>query len=221
MDLFNMNRKIAFLIAFVFSAATGRISGQEDWKLKSDKDGVAIYLRSLPDSKFKAIKVECEVNATLSQMVAVLLDIKTAPEWVYSTKSCILLKQVSPSELYYYSEVSIPWPASNRDFIAHLITVQDPQTKVVTVYGPTAPDLVPVKEGIVRVRKSEGKWVLTPAGRHTVKILYTLHVDPGGNIPAWLVNMFATKGPYESFRGLKLQLQKPAYANVRLSFIKD
>jgi len=216
-----MNRKIVFLIAFILSAAAGSVSGQEDWKLKSDKEGVAIYLRSLPDSKFKAIKVECEVNATLSQLVAVLLDVNTAPEWVYSTKSCVLLKQVSPSELYYYSEVSIPWPASNRDFIAHLITVQDPQTKVVTVYGPTAPDLVPVKKDIVRVRRSEGKWVLTPTGHHTVKIVYTLHVDPGGNIPAWLVNMFATKGPHESFTALKVQLKKPAYANARLSFIKD
>lgn len=216
-----MNRKITFLTVFVLCVAFGRGVGQEDWKLKSDKDGVAIYMRSLPDSKFKAIKVECEVNATLSQLVAVLLDVNTAPEWVYSTKSCILLKQVSPSELYYYSEVSIPWPASNRDFIAHLITVQDPQTKVVTVYGPTAPDLVPVKKDIVRVRRSEGKWVLTPTVRHTVKIVYTLHVDPGGNIPAWLVNMFATKGPSESFKALKLQLQKPAYANVRLSFIKE
>src|SRR5882757_5622976 len=157
-----MNRKIVFLVGFVLSATIGRVSGQEDWKLKSDKEGVAIYLRSLPDSKFKAIKVECEVNATLSQLVTVLLDVNTAPEWVYNTKSCVLLKRVSPSELYYYSEVTIPWPASNRDFIAHLITVQDAQTKVVTVYGPTAPDLVPVKKDIVRVRQSEGKWVLTP-----------------------------------------------------------
>jgi len=161
------------------------------------------------------------VNSSLSQLVAVLLDVKTAPEWVYSTKSCVLLKQVSPSELYYYSEVTIPWPASNRDFIAHLITVQESQTKVVTVYGPTAPDLVPVKKDIVRVRRSEGKWVLTPTAHHTVKIVYTLHVDPGGNIPAWLVNMFATKGPHESFKSLKVQLKKPAYANVRLSFIKE
>ena len=73
-----MNRKIVFLTVVVLFAATG-VWGQEDWKLKSDKEGVAIYLRSLPDSKFKAIKVECEVNATLSQLVAVLLDVNTAP----------------------------------------------------------------------------------------------------------------------------------------------
>src|SRR5258707_6333996 len=130
--------KNIILLAVILSGLFGQapVSGQENWKLKSNKEGIAIYLRSLPDSKFKAVKVECEVAASLSQLVAVILDVKTWVEWVYRTKSCILLKQVSPSELYYYSEVSIPWPASNRDFIAHLITVQDPQTKVVTVYGP-------------------------------------------------------------------------------------
>jgi len=218
-----MNSKRIFLFAVILSGLFGQasVSGQENWKLKSNKEGIAIYLRSLPDSKFKAVKVECEVVASLSQLVAVILDVKTGTEWVYSTKSSILLKQVSPSELYYYSEVSIPWPASNRDFIAHLIAVQDPHTKVVTVYGPTVGDYVPVKKDIVRITQSEGKWILIPVGPHKVKIEYTLRVDPGGNIPAWLVNMFAAKGPYESFSKLRTHVQKPAYANIHLPFIVD
>jgi len=115
-----MNRKIVFLVGFALSAAIGKVSGQENWKLKSDQDGVAIYLRSLPDSKFKAIKVECEVNATLSQLVTVLLDVNTAPEWVYNTKSCVLLKRVSPSELYYYSEVTFLGCYSHRKVTSSL-----------------------------------------------------------------------------------------------------
>jgi len=194
---------------------------QDDWKLKSDKDGIAIFTRTFPDSKFKAIKVEVELDATLSQLVAVILDVNTGAEWVYSTKSSMLLKQVSPSELYYYSEVNVPWPAANRDFIAQLKAVQDSHSRVVTIYGPTFPDYLPVKKDIVRVRRSEGKWVISPVAKRKIKVEYTLRVDPGGDLPAWLVNMFATKGPYESFKKLKEQLQKPAYANVRLPFISD
>jgi hypothetical protein len=194
---------------------------QDDWKLRTDKDSIAIFTRTFPDSKFKAIKVEVELDATLSQLVAVLLDVNTGAEWVYSTKSAVLLKQVSPSELYYYSEVSIPWPAANRDFIAQLKAVQDPHSRVVTIYGPTYPDYLPAKKDIVRVRRSEGKWVISPLNKQRVKVSYTLRVDPGGDLPAWLVNMFVTKGPYESFKKLKLQLQKPAYANVHLPFITD
>jgi hypothetical protein len=46
-------------------------------------------------------------------------------------------------------------------------------------------------------------------------------VDPGGSIPAWLINMFATKGPYESVDAMRKHVLKPAYANVHLPFITD
>jgi hypothetical protein len=215
-----MTRTIFFtLILSGLFALPGR--SQDDWKLKSDKDGINIFTRTFPDSKFKAIKVEVELDATLTQLVAVILDVNTGAEWVYSTKSSVLLKQVSPSELYYYSEVNVPWPAANRDFIAELRAVQDPHNRVVTIYGPTFPDYMPAKKDIVRVRRSEGKWVISPLAKGRIKVEYTLRVDPGGDVPAWLVNMFATKGPYESFRKLKDQLLKPVYVNAKLPFITD
>ncbi|MDO6430827.1 START domain-containing protein [Flavitalea sp. BT771] len=215
-----INRLILIFVAYFFT--TGLVSfGQENWKLKSNKDDIAIYTRDVPNSRFKGIKVVCELNATLSQLVAVVMDVNTAVEWVYSTRSAVVLKQVSPSELYYYSEVNVPWPASNRDFIARLSVSQDAHTKVVTVLGPVFPDYIPEKKDIVRVRRSEGKWIISPVGKDRVRVEYTLNMDPGGNIPAWLVNMFATKGPYESFRKLKVQLKKPAFTHAHLSYIVD
>jgi len=93
--------------------------GQSDWKLRTETEGIKIYTSLMPDSKIKAIKVEGDYHATASQMVALIMDVNTAPEWVYHTKSCALVKQISPSELYYYSEINLPWPAANREFVAH------------------------------------------------------------------------------------------------------
>ena len=197
------------------------LSAQSDWKLSSEKEGIKIYTSNIPESKIKAIKVECEFSATASQLVAVLLDVKAAPEWVYHTKSCVLIKQVSASELYYYSEINLPWPAHNRDFIAHLTVSQNPYNGVITVDGPAVPEIVPVKEKTVRIYHSVGKWIITPLGYDRVKVAYTLHVDPGGTLPSWLVNMFATEGPQQIFKSLKLQLLKSAYRNVSLAFIND
>ena len=194
---------------------------QTDWKLKKEKDGIKVYISPVSDSKFKAIKVECEINASASQLVKALLDIKNCTEWVDHTKSCALIKQVSPSELYYYSEVNIPWPAQNRDFVAHLTVHQDPQTKVITIDGPAVPGFVPVKQGIVRIHSSKGLWIITPLNKSKVKVDYTLQVDPGGNIPAWLVNMLAGESPLKSFQNLRTELNKPDYKNAGLDFITD
>ncbi|HTD98176.1 MAG TPA: START domain-containing protein [Mucilaginibacter sp.] len=208
-------------IAALFLLKITCVYAQTEWKLKNEKNGIKVYSSLVSDSKFKAIKVECELNATASQLVEVLLDIKACPDWVDHTRSCTLIKQVSPSELYYYSEINIPWPAENRDFVAHLIVNQNPDTKVVTVDGPAVPGFVPVKDGIVRVHSSKGLWIITPVKKGLVKVVYTLQVDPGGNIPAWIVNLLATQGPMKSFEGLIQQLKKPAYQNAALPFIKD
>ena len=209
------------IIALFFLLKITGVNAQTNWELKNEKSGIKVYTSAVTDSKFKAIKVDCELKASLAQIVKVLLDVKNGPEWLYHTKSCALIKQVSPDELYYYSEINIPWPVQNRDFVAHLKVHQNPDTKVVTIDGPAVPGFVPLKSGIVRVRSSKSLWVITPITKDRIKVVYTLQLDPGGNLPAWLVNLFAAEGPMKSFQGLLLQLKKPGYQNAELEFIKD
>ncbi|WAC41028.1 START domain-containing protein [Pedobacter sp. SL55] len=208
---------LCLMLFFLYKASYG----QADWTLKSAKSGLNIYTKTVSSSGLKGIRVKCTLPAKLSQIVALIMDVNTGEEWVYGTKSSFLLKKVSPSELYYYSEVDIPWPISNRDFIAHLTVSQDPQTKVVTINGPTEANYLPVKPSIVRVSHSVGKWVLTPTKNNLVQIDYTLEVDPGGTIPVWLVNLFATSGPAETFKKMKEQVKKAQYVNANLSFIDN
>ena len=195
--------------------------GQSDWKLNTEKNGIKVYTSNVKDSKIKAIRVECEVDATESQLVALLMDVNSSARWIYHTKSSTLIKQVSPSELYYYSEINLPWPAANRDFVAHLVVNQNPVNKVVTIEGPAVSGMVPVKKGIVRVTDSQGLWTIIPCGYNRVKIDYTLHTDPAGNLPAWMVNMFATEGPMQVFENLKVEVKKPVYRSASLSYIDE
>ena len=209
------------LTAFILLLKLTPASAQYDWQLKTEKEGIKIYTSLVPESKIKAVKVEAEFNATASQLVALIMDVNTSTDWIYHVKSCKLIKQVSPSELYYYSEVSLPWPAANRDYVAHLTVTQNPDTKAVTIYGPAVTGFVPVKEGIVRVSDSDGKWVITPSGTDRIKVEYTIHVDPGGSLPSWMVNMFAAEGPIKIFRNIKVQLQKRAYKNTVLAVVEN
>ena len=205
---------ITLLLLFISGAMP--VLAQNSWDLRADKDGVKVYSAEFPNSKIKAIKVIGEFNATPAQLAAVVMDVNTATEWVYHLKSSTLVKKVSPNELYYYAEVSLPWPAANRDFVAHLTATQDPDTKVVVVDGPAVSGFMPEKKGIVRIGNSIGKWIITPIGPNRVKVEYSIHVDPGGSLPSWLVNMFATEAPVQIFKSLRTELQKPGYKNTAL-----
>jgi START domain len=195
--------------------------GQSPWKLHSDRDGIQVYTQDVTGSPFKALKAVCTVETSLSRLAAVLLDVKNTKDWVYATKECKLLKQTSPSELYYYSELSLPWPASNRDFIIRISIAQDPASKVVMVTAENKPDYIPGKKSIVRIRESAAYWQITPLAGGMVKVEYTMQVDPAGMLPAWLVNMFVAKGPTQTFIQLRKQVKKPFYNNIQLGFIKD
>jgi hypothetical protein len=61
----------------------------------------------------------------------------------------------------------------------------------------------------------------TPAGKNQVRAEYVLEVDPMGTIPAWLINLFATKGPTETFRKLKLHVQKEVYKKAEFAAITN
>ncbi|WCT14038.1 START domain-containing protein [Mucilaginibacter jinjuensis] len=212
-----MNKLLLTLTCIIFFAGT--TYAQENWKLKTEDEGIKVYTRAVSNSNFKAVKVNCQVSANASQFVAVIMDIKNSVTWAYHTKSATVLKQVSPSELYYYSEVQVPWPVHNRDFICHIMVKQNPQTKVVTIDAPCLGDYIPEKDGIVRVKQSVGKWIITPIGKDKLDIEYTLALDPGGDVPAWLINLFAAEGPMQTFKKLKTQLQNPAYQRIELPYI--
>lgn len=208
------------ILLLVITACSLPALAQSRWKLIAEKEQIRIYSSAVPESKIKAIKVDCVVDASLGQMVALLLDVEAGTQWVYKTKSCTLVKRLSPSDLYYHSEISLPWPLDNRDFVAHLVVRQDPSTKTVTIDGPVVAGMVPVRKNVVRVSDSKGRWVLTPvAGK--VRIEYMLHTDPGGYLPAWAVNAFAAEGPMETFKSMKQQLKLPKYRNASLTFIAN
>jgi len=214
-----MFKKLLFLFSFLPSVFIAQ--AQDDWKLKTDKDGIKIFSRNVADSRINTVKVVCDLSASLTQLIAVLLDIKTSDQWQYNTKNFTLIKQGSPADLYYYAEVSFPWPTSNRDFATHLTVTQDARSKTVTVDALNIPDLVPVKPNLVRIPKSTARWTIIQAQKNLLHIEYILQVDPGGTVPAWLINLVSFKGPFETFKSLRLQLKKPAYATVSLPFIID
>jgi hypothetical protein len=210
-----------FILLLVLSANIASAQTDDTWTLKQNEDGVKIYTADVPNSKIKALKVECELDATLSQVVAAVMDIKGSKRWVYRTLSAYIVKRSSPSDLYYYSLVKMPWPVQNRDYVSHFTAKQDPKTRVVTISGICVAGMVPKKDKVVRVLNSPARWLLTPEGPGHVKISYTLHADPGGSIPAGLVNMFATQGPLQTFKKLKTEIQRPAYKNAKLPYVKN
>src|SRR5262249_19175504 len=147
--------------------------GQYNWKLSKDKDGIKVYLAENPKSKFKSIKVECILPGTFDNLIAILTDIEHLKDWVYNTKMSYLIKRISPFDLYYYTETSIPWPMSNRDAVVHLRIAKDSVQRSLKVSSINENRFVPEKDGKVRVVYSAINWNVTMYSSRYMNIVYT------------------------------------------------
>ena len=188
---------LLFCSAFAFAA-----SGQYDWKLSKEKDGIKVFQSETKNSNYKCIKVECILEGNYDKLIAVLNNVSHHKDWVYNNKTSSIIKQVSPYEFYYYTEAHLPWPMSNRDAVVHLTMYRDSLNRFLKITSLGVPNYIPEKSGKVRVPKSNVNWYVTMPTAKTISIVYTFEAEPGGSVPAWLANAFADKGPYESFKKL-------------------
>src|SRR4030095_1751600 len=104
---------LALIVFFIYSK---QVSAQNYWILQKEKNGIKISSRHTTTSPFNDIRVELDLPGNMDQLAAILLDIKQYKEWSYATKVARLVKQLGPGKLIYYTEIEVPWPATNRYF---------------------------------------------------------------------------------------------------------
>lgn len=196
-----------FLILLFVKSDYAQLVVDDGWKLAKDKKGIIIYTRPVNDSKLNEFKLFTSFNTKVEKLVRVLLDVENYDKWGEHVKYCAVLEKESDNAYYIYSEAKLPWPFVNRDII-NLVSVNysvKRDTAMLIIEG--YPDYTPEKEGIIRIPVSKGWWHIYQVDEENVRIEYSYKVDPGGSIPAWLLNMFIVDGPYKTMINMKEYLE--------------
>jgi START domain len=178
------------------------VFAQNNWVLQKEKDGIRISSRHATGSAFNDIRVELDVPGNIDQLASILMDIPHYTQWAYATKKSELIKDIGPGKLIYYSEIEVPWPASNRYFYAQFELKKDPAEHTMQLVSVNLPDYGPVQKDLVMVPFSRGSWSVTTLPKNSIHIDYILQLNPGGSLPAWVLNLFSTKGPLETFENI-------------------
>lgn len=208
------------ILFFVF-ACLGNIAVADstDWVLQKNENGITVYTRYAEGTHLKEVRVVNEVSSSLSGLVALLLDVKNYPNWIYACSEAAVLKNVSSSEEYQYQVTDVPWPVTDRDVASHFKIVQDPVTRVVTATNTGQPDYIAVKEDRVRVQHFQSNYSFTPLGGGKVKVEFELYVDPSGSVPDWLINSNIVTAPYKTTLSMIKEL--PNYQKASFDFIRE
>ncbi|WP_181306541.1 START domain-containing protein [Rufibacter sp. XAAS-G3-1] len=183
---------------------------QENWELQKNQDGIAVYTKQLENASVKQIKVVCELPGTTANLVNLLKNVEHHSDWVYLNRKTTLLKRKSENALIYYTEADMPWPLDDRDLVVEATFSPITKNNTARVEVRSLSGFLPVKKGFVRIPSSLATWEITQLPGNKIKVEYLFTVNPGGSVPAWLVNATVAVGPHKTFQNLRGILAKMA-----------
>ena len=167
--------------SFIFSiliALTINAHAQLSWKLAKEKNGIKVFLASVENSKFKSIRVQAVMEGSIAKLVNILCDVNKMPEWIYKNKTSYILKQITPTNFIYYNETVLPWPASNRDVVIHLMIYPDSLNHITRISALSEPKFIDEKDGLVRVPYSKASWYVVETGNKIITHLICILLSP-------------------------------------------
>lgn len=212
-------RYICFIGSFISLAFSPAGPIDSPWVLKKDKDGIKVFIRNKPGSSLKDIRVISTLESTMGGVVHMLTSKEDYKTWIYACSESYLVKEVGFLETYHYQVTAAPWPVEDRDLVLHTIVRQDEKTGIVDMVVKNATGVLPEYKGKVRVPYYDARWIIRPVENNMIEVDYTISLDPGGNIPVWVINMAISDGPLKTMQNFRTRLE--LYKDVRLPMILE
>ncbi|MDO8329442.1 MAG: hypothetical protein Q7T36_03140 [Fluviicoccus sp.] len=186
-----------------------------EWMMvKNDRlHNIRTFARLEDGKRYRSMKVEATLDASLASLARVMYDIESYPRWFWKTRTARFLRKDSPTEFIAYMVHEAPVGLPDRD-TAIKITV-DPQSRGkpgIVMHVTAMPDFLPAKPPLVRVKAEELTLRFTPKSEKQVDLQVEGYFDPGGFAPAWAANFVQRNAPYSVILGLQRMANKEDYA---------
>jgi len=196
---------LSLFLAFTI-VAQDNVTTQPAWDFVAEKPGIKVYTRTTNASSFKEIRIKADMEGQIDTLQSIVNDAINYESWVYKCSGGVSIKPTEGFNTAYAAITDFPFPMSDRELVAKSKQWQDDEGRLHS-HTFSAPDDIPLKPGIVRIRDYEAKWVMEQIDENRIHVEYISKVDPGGNIPAWVVNLAITAGPIKTFEALMRQVK--------------
>ena len=146
----------------------------------------------------------------MSEYVSAILDTDEHPDWAPRCLETQNIEKIKDKELIIYAVYAGVWPTSDRDYAARVSVASAPDMSTVRVdiERVELPNTDPVATERVHIPHLKSSWIFEQINQDFTRVELRAHIDPGGLIPAWLVNLGYSKVPYQFLQNLEAQVAK-------------
>ncbi|NBO38721.1 hypothetical protein EBU99_09070 [bacterium] len=196
-------------VLFAFILASSSLNAwAAEWDLDVDSDGIKVWTRHKEGSRFKEAKGEVVVDGAPQKAFSVIVSAETCREWVYRCVDSYVISRPRPQDGIVYMRTNSFWPISDRDAVFLAETSQDEKSQILKANMIQKNDVIPAVEGVVRITAMVGSWEVHPYSATQSKVVFWSHVEPGGFLPAALVNLALSNLHKNSLKSLRELLAK-------------
>lgn len=184
--------------------------GSITWEPDGDDDAIVTFKGTSPDSDFFAFKGAGPVDAPIAKVANVLIDTSRHHEWVPNFGGMRVVREPSRLVKVIYRHVTTPAIISDRDFVVEATIGQDEASghlllQFHSVEDPLAPEHEDRVRGVLH-RSGYRMWPID-GGTRTM-VIFSVHVDPMGDVPAWIVNLFQSNYARSNIENIRRQAAK-------------
>jgi hypothetical protein len=202
-----MGDQLRFLFPLVFcSFALADNVEEVDWVKLYEQEGITGYKRHSADSRYHEWRGEGVIDAPFHRVVAVYMDSNRSCEWM---ADCVANLEVEKPNLEHqttYNRTHLPRPFWDRDFVfTDEYDFNSVEGSVFDTMKSVEHPTWPEQEGVVRGNLLSSSFYARIIDEDSTWVEVRIHVEPKGNLPAWLVNLFSRSWPYDTFRDLRHQ----------------
>lgn len=174
----------AALLLFCGLAAA---SASASWRTLSEKDGLRLESRDVAGSSMPEVRVSARSPFPVARIAAAIWSERPGTKLQRRYPRNRVVLREDQTERLVYQRVHAP-VVSERDYTVLMRRNGDGASGPFQLHFSLANEAGPTPvRGVVRLTTLRGSWTVTPAPGGGSDVVYTIHSEPGGNIPAFLV----------------------------------
>lgn len=209
---------LAMILIALSPATSGAEEFSEDWE-PAVKDGdIRIYTRSVRDSSYKEFKAITTLQASSATVMAIFTEQSANKQWLAECTDAEVLEYSDFHSQIAYQAYNFPWPASDRDFVIEFDVRQTGKSNFLLRMHDRS-EHIGEKASYVRAELKNGYYRIKQLSPEKTRVTMVQHVNPGGSLPAWMVNQLITDTPYYSLKNLRKLVLKSPYSEA--TFVRN
>jgi hypothetical protein len=171
---------------------------------------ITVKARPRADSEVFEIWAEADLAAPVRDIQDTLTTMERFPKFLPYVRSAKEVSREEDGSVFTYTELGFP-VISDRDYVVHVWLdegVRPDGTGEYRTHWEAAPDKLPERDSIVRVKVNEGSWEVTAKDDSSSHVVYRFAADPGGMLPRWAKNLGNRRGVSGTLEAIEKEAQR-------------